>query len=444
MEKCDCSTAENIRKNIYIDNVITGCDSVNESVQFYTEAKQIFQRAGMNLRDWATNSKQVLNRIHDEDQSNAERMKVLGLTWIVDKDKMSINVCSATHTNSRLTKRSVLKEIASAFDPLGLYSPVILRGKIFLQMLWNKNMSWDETLSSQDIAQWYEIEEDLKRLPSSTFDRYIGIQHTGKCTYQLLVFCDASKFAYAATFYLHQSCGNMHKVDLLLSKTRLAPNKQLRLPRLEMLAALIGMRCLNFVQKELNLDIVSKHIWLDSQCVLCWIESKKSLNTFVANRVKEIKEQADVQFHYIPTQQNPADIASRGTSTDQLQTDKLWWNGPDWLLKSTDEWPVWNFNKQSESLLSETETEVKKSKVMYEAKLVAADGSMRQHGEKSILGAPYGIDITRFSSFAKLLRVTALVKRFIDKMKKLRTRNNGSLEAAEILVVEQRWIAYSI
>ena len=59
---------------------------MNESVQFYTEAIQIFQRAGMNLRDWETNRKQVLNRIHDEDQSNAERMKVLGLTWIVDKD----------------------------------------------------------------------------------------------------------------------------------------------------------------------------------------------------------------------------------------------------------------------------------------------------------------------------------------------------------------------
>ena len=73
-------------KNIYVDNVITGCDSVNESVQFYTEAKQIFQRAGMNLQHWENNRKQVLNRIHDEDQSNAERMKVLGLTWIVDKD----------------------------------------------------------------------------------------------------------------------------------------------------------------------------------------------------------------------------------------------------------------------------------------------------------------------------------------------------------------------
>ena len=222
----------------------------------------------------------------------------------------------------------------------------------------------------------------------------------------------------------------MRKVDLLFSKTRLAPNKQLSIPRLELLAALIGMRCLNFVQKELNMVIVSKHIWLDLQCVLYWIESKMFLNTFVANRVKEKKEQVDVQFHYKPTQHNPADIARRGTSTDQLQTDKLWWNGPDWQLKSTDKWPVWNFSKESESLLSERETEVNKSKVMYEAKLDAADGSTRQQGEKGKSGAPYGIDITRFSSVAKLLKVTALIKRFIEKMKKLRTRN-GSLEAGD-------------
>ena len=68
---------------------------------------------------------------------------------------------------------------------------------------------------------------------------------------------------------------------------------------------------------------------------------------------------------------------------------------------------------------------------MYEAKLVAADGSIQQHGEKSTSGAPYCIDITRFSSLAKLLSVTALVKRFIEKMKKIR-----------INIAEQKWISY--
>ena len=69
----------------------------------------------------------------------------------------------------------------------------------------------------------------------------------------------------------------MRKVDLISSKTRFALNKDFSIPRLELLAAVIGTRCLRFVQKELKLDICSKHIWLDSQCVLCWIVSQISL-----------------------------------------------------------------------------------------------------------------------------------------------------------------------
>ena len=66
---------------------------------------------------------------------------------------MSIHVRSTVQPECRLTKRTVLKQIASAFDPLGLFSLVILKGKRFIQTLWNQNMPWDETLSSQDSAK---------------------------------------------------------------------------------------------------------------------------------------------------------------------------------------------------------------------------------------------------------------------------------------------------
>ena len=86
---------------------------------------------------------------------------------------------------------------------------------------------------------------------------------------------------------------------------------------------MIGTRCIRFVQKELKLDICSKHTWLDSQCVLCWIDSQKSLSKFVENRVKEIREEKYINFHYLPIKQNSADIASRGTSTSEIQKNRL-------------------------------------------------------------------------------------------------------------------------
>ena len=41
----------------------------------------------------------------------------------------------------------------------------------------------------------------------------------------------------------------MRKVDMLSSKTRLALNKDISISRLELMAAVIGTRCLRFVQK---------------------------------------------------------------------------------------------------------------------------------------------------------------------------------------------------
>lgn len=206
----------------------------------------------MNLRDWASNSKEVINKIPEGDKTQTERIKLLGLSWILEKDHMSISCHAVVDSQSSITKRIVLKQIASAFDPLGVFSPVILRGKLFLQTLWNENLAWDEKLSPKDTTQWFSVRDDLQRLPNTTFPRYIGFLEAGIRTYKLLVFCDASQLAYAAAVYLYQECKNVRKVDLIFSKTRLAPNKNISIPRLELLATVIGTRCLQFVQKAEN------------------------------------------------------------------------------------------------------------------------------------------------------------------------------------------------
>ncbi|XP_063435905.1 uncharacterized protein LOC134716797 [Mytilus trossulus] len=153
------ATAANIRENINVDNVITGVDSTENAVTLYKEAKQIFSDASMNLREWASNSQQFLKCIPKEDQANREKLKVLGLTWTIKDDTLTVN--SARNDNMfPITKREVLQRVASVFDPLGFFTPVTLRTKLFLQMLWNKKMEWDEQLTEEDIQQWKEISFD--------------------------------------------------------------------------------------------------------------------------------------------------------------------------------------------------------------------------------------------------------------------------------------------
>ena len=104
------------------------------------------------------------------------------------------------------------------------------------------------------------------------------------------------------------------------------------IPRLELLAILIGVRCVQYVETHIKLPLDSIVLMTDSLCVLQWISSKKKLPVFIENRVKEIRRHKNVGFCYVNTKDNPADITSRGCTLSNLCDDKLWWHGPTWLL----------------------------------------------------------------------------------------------------------------
>ena len=172
---------QKFRENIYVDNVITGTSSVQDAINLYNVGKKLFKTAAMNLRDWMSNSEEVLNEIPECDKANREGINVLGLTWSVKEDYLSLS--SQRGDELILSKRTVLQQIASVYDPLGLFSPVTLRGKIFLQNLCSQKISWDRHLSEQDKRQWYIIKEGLKELYHCQFPRYIGLDQKGMVDY---------------------------------------------------------------------------------------------------------------------------------------------------------------------------------------------------------------------------------------------------------------------
>ena len=202
LDSYESELAEKLKRDIYVDNLITGTDSVEEAVSLYHGAKNIFKEASMNLREWVTNNETVNQFIPFSDRATCDSVKVLGHTWSVEQDTISLKNPS-TVVSKIPTKRSVLKQVASVFDPMGLLSPVLLKGKIFIQSLWNKNLDWDDALSSEDISVWNAVSSDLSKLPEHQISRCIALNenvNTGR--YILLCFCDASTHAYAATVYL--------------------------------------------------------------------------------------------------------------------------------------------------------------------------------------------------------------------------------------------------
>jgi hypothetical protein len=75
---------------------------------------------------------------------------------------------------------------------------------------------------------------------------------------------------------------------------------------------------------------------------LYWINSSSSsLKTFVSNRVGEIQtNSAPEKWRHVPTEVNPADIATRITKIAELANKELWWKGPSFLVFGKEKWPT--------------------------------------------------------------------------------------------------------
>jgi len=99
---------------------------------------------------------------------------------------------------------------------------------------------------------------------------------------------------------------------------------------MELLVVLMGVRASKFIVKELGLEITEDCIF-DSQCVLYWLKTNKPLSLFIKNCVKEIITEMDIIFQYNESAQNPADIATRGSSVSGINQSDLWWSDPAWL-----------------------------------------------------------------------------------------------------------------
>ncbi|XP_066927410.1 uncharacterized protein [Clytia hemisphaerica] len=148
-------------------------------------------------------------------------------------------------------------------------------------------------------------------------------------------------------------------LGLVMSKSRVAPVKQISLPRLELEGALLAANLAEAVVYGMETEFKARYFWTDSMLNLQYINNEvRRFKAFVANRVTEIRESTSPQqWHHINGGSNPADLATRGMSIKEMIAGK-WLQGPDFLydetIKTSDK-PI--------DLLPETHEEVKKEKM---------------------------------------------------------------------------------
>ena len=137
---------KDLTENMYMDNVVTGTNCDDKALE-YSLSRSYLQEAGMNLRQWTSNSTALNRRAQEDNAHAAQTTKILGLTWNSTNDMLSLSLekmIRKSEAITKLTKRSTISFASKLFDPLGYVEPITVKAKIMIQDLWKQNLSWDE------------------------------------------------------------------------------------------------------------------------------------------------------------------------------------------------------------------------------------------------------------------------------------------------------------
>ena len=236
-------------------------------------------------------------------------------------------------------------------------------------------MPWDDLIPHTYRKKWETWLEEWHLLDSLKIPRcYKRKDKAGSLkTTEVHHFTDASEEGYGTVSYVRYiyTNGDAH-CGFLMAKTRVTPVKSITIPRLELTAAVTAVRVNAILEREIEIPVNAVHFWTDIQTVLRYIHNKKSrFHTFVANRIQTIHELSQPsQWHYVKSDLNPADEASRGLTMAELLQSERWFQGPQFLRTDQCEWPSWPENEEA-SDMPETDPEIKKAKDVKTAKCLA-------------------------------------------------------------------------
>ncbi|CAG7830796.1 unnamed protein product [Allacma fusca] len=407
------------RRDFGVDDLMSGGASVKSTLELQSQLIELTRRGGFQFQKWVSNSPEVIAAVPPEYRGtnlpltidSDESIKALGLRWNPATDNFTF-IVEQFNFDYVLTKRSILSDLARIYDPAGWLSCVTVTAKIIMQKLWLLKTSWDDPIPPTIASEWGNYRHHLDAVERLNIPRCI-ILSDAKIT-ELHGFCDASEKAYAACVYIRTVTNSEQAyMHLLTSKTKVAPLKQISLPRLELCGAVLLTRLLISTVEALHLSFDSVHAWSDSKTALDWIHSPpQRWKTFIAKRVAEVQAcNPKPQWHHISGKINPADLASRGIAPTDIRNNSLWWNGPQNLH-------VHMIGAYNES--TDTSDEVSRE----ERKIV----------NSSHVNIDFDI-ITRYSSLKFLKRVTAWIHRFAfnSTAKRLnRAKRTGSIKASEL------------
>jgi len=443
---------EELSRNLYIDDLIGGADTEDAAIKLMSDCTEILEEASLPMRKWVSSSKEVMGKIPPDmrgevgkklltagladtelDSDGEAKAKALGLGWDVGKDILEYTgFTDMRDEKPTATKRSLASLTARLFDPMGYVCPFIVVAKLLIQEAWKLGLDWDEPINDDMQQRWLQWQEDLANLSLFSLPRQYQnrSKRDGSTKYTLHAFGDACDYALGCCVYIvSEYSDGTRESNLLMAKSKVASVKKMTLPRKELCAAYMAAMLLAEVSEALDLPLENAFCHTDSMTTFQWLQREPSQwLLFVANRCAKILEIAPREkWRWVPGEENPADLPSRGATPQALACSNLWKHGPDWLLLDACEWPPQpeNVSALSSACLEERQKDA--------VTLVAQT--------TKLFLPPRGMErIWAMSDFSRLLRCTVYLGRFCGGKFLLMRGKKGAPRPTELAQAERWWI----
>ncbi|XP_054763530.2 uncharacterized protein LOC129270153 [Lytechinus pictus] len=337
-----------VHQNFYVDDCLCSTSSVEESVQLMSDLIEVCRGGGFHLTKWICNQQEVLKSVPSRERAKSIRgmdldiknnvtERALGIEWSTDDDTIGVKV---DLKDRPCTRRGILSTVSSVYDPIGCVSPVILPAKQLLQVLCRSQLGWDEEIPLDMSKKWQKWKAELPMLSQFKMPRCLKPSRFDAEAVTLHHFCDASEKGYGTVSYLRWQREDEIQMSLVTSKARVAPLKEVSIPRMELAAATLAVRINHMIREELEFPIDQTYFWTDSMSVLGYVTNQTArFKTFVANRVAVIRDGSEPhQWRYVESSMNPADSCSRGVEVSKFLQWKAWKDGPEFLKNPDNEW----------------------------------------------------------------------------------------------------------
>ena len=148
--------------------------------------------------------------------------------------------------------------IARLYDPLGILSPLIVRGKILMQQIWKESLDWDDVLTNSLLKKWKSFYKELLTVNQLKIPRWLGLFSGSK--FEIHGFSDASEQAICAVIYFRVLGSGFSQSNLVLAKTKIAPLKTQSTPRLELCAALLLCKLVSSLLSAFDFSEIPIHL----------------------------------------------------------------------------------------------------------------------------------------------------------------------------------------